>query len=285
VRFCQVQPRARLTIAGPISARRGLRLNHIHSLTLLGLLCFSGRDMAFQNPAQEALTTQLAFRVEPAGFDLRLIWNGDAPMLRDAFGGVVWIEDGGRPPVQVKLNRHDLRTATVLYTPATERVRFRLDVTVGELAWTASQTSRSRSPNGEETGIDPVSGESVRTIPIRAAPANTDPAHSASNPSGLHTPSAIQATDAVREPFVQTGIATFYDSHRGNDDLTAAHLTLPIGWRVRVTNLANGRSVLVRVASRGGSSNGQHVINLSRGAAEELGFVRAGRARVRVTLE
>lgn len=63
--------------------------------------------------------------------------------------------------------------------------------------------------------------------------------------------------------------------------LTAAHRTLPFGTRVKVTNLANGRSVEVRVNDRG-PFHRRRVIDLSRAAAERLGMVRRGRAPVEV---
>jgi rare lipoprotein A len=64
--------------------------------------------------------------------------------------------------------------------------------------------------------------------------------------------------------------------------MTAAHRTLPLGTRLRVTNQANGKSVLVRVNDRG-PFVGNRLIDLSLGAAREIGMVRAGKARV--TLE
>ncbi|MCL4853055.1 MAG: septal ring lytic transglycosylase RlpA family protein [Bryobacteraceae bacterium] len=63
--------------------------------------------------------------------------------------------------------------------------------------------------------------------------------------------------------------------------LTAAHPDFPIGTQVRVTNLRNDRSVVVRINDRTALPQG-HVIRLTIGAARELGFAGAGRARVRV---
>jgi len=65
-------------------------------------------------------------------------------------------------------------------------------------------------------------------------------------------------------------------------ELTAAHTTLPTGTQVRVTNLANGRSVIVTITDRGPFSRNR-IIDLSYAAAEHLGFVRQGTAKVRVT--
>ncbi len=65
--------------------------------------------------------------------------------------------------------------------------------------------------------------------------------------------------------------------------LTAAHPTLPLATLVRVTNLANGRSVTVRVNDRGPYAQGR-LIDLSRASARALGFEAQGTARVRVTV-
>ena len=64
-------------------------------------------------------------------------------------------------------------------------------------------------------------------------------------------------------------------------DLIAAHRALPFGTRLRVTNLANDRSVEVRVIDRGPFVAGR-ILDLSRSAAEEIGIIRAGHGRVRV---
>ena len=63
--------------------------------------------------------------------------------------------------------------------------------------------------------------------------------------------------------------------------LTAAHRSLPFGTQVRVTNEANGESVVVRINDRG-PFHGNRVIDLSRGAAEEIGLVSAGVGQVRM---
>lgn len=74
-----------------------------------------------------------------------------------------------------------------------------------------------------------------------------------------------------------TASGAVYDERR----LTAAHRTLPFGTRVRVTNLANGRSVVVTITDRGPVRR-DRVIDLSRRAARTLGIERSGTARVRV---
>jgi rare lipoprotein A len=97
-----------------------------------------------------------------------------------------------------------------------------------------------------------------------------------------------------RESFdlVETGIASWYgpDFHGGKtangeiynqNELTAAHRTLQMPSFVRVTNLENGRSVVVRINDRGPYLHGR-IIDLSKRGAELLGFANKGTARVRL---
>lgn len=90
----------------------------------------------------------------------------------------------------------------------------------------------------------------------------------------------------------ETGLASYYGSEfhgrrtasgevYDENKLTAAHRTLPFGTRVRVTNLANGKSVVVRINDRGPFREGR-IIDVSRRAARELDSIRAGVVRVRV---
>jgi rare lipoprotein A len=65
-------------------------------------------------------------------------------------------------------------------------------------------------------------------------------------------------------------------------EMVAAHRTLPLGTRVRVTNLENGRRVILRVIDRGPYSGRRNIIDVSEGAARRLDFIREGRVRVRV---
>src|SRR5262249_54750800 len=78
----------------------------------------------------------------------------------------------------------------------------------------------------------------------------------------------------------ELGTQTASGRHLHDGELTAAHKTLPFGSRVRVTNHANGRSVVVTITDRGPYSRGR-VIDLTPAGARALGF--SGLARV--TLE
>lgn len=64
---------------------------------------------------------------------------------------------------------------------------------------------------------------------------------------------------------------------------TAAHRTLPFETRVKVTNMRNGRSVVVKINDRGPFVRGR-VIDLSKRAAEDIGMVDAGTAKVRIEI-
>ncbi len=61
--------------------------------------------------------------------------------------------------------------------------------------------------------------------------------------------------------------------------MTAAHRSLPFGTKVKVTNKRNGKSVVVRINDRGPFVKG-HVIDLSKAAARELGFISSGHTAI-----
>jgi rare lipoprotein A len=63
--------------------------------------------------------------------------------------------------------------------------------------------------------------------------------------------------------------------------MTAAHRTLKFGTRIKVTNLQNGRSVQLCVNDRGPYSGGR-LVDVTRAAAQQLGFVKSGWTRVRL---
>jgi rare lipoprotein A len=86
------------------------------------------------------------------------------------------------------------------------------------------------------------------------------------------------------------GMASFYGAElAGNrtasgerfnpNAMTAAHRTLPMGTKLKVTNKANGKSVIVRINDRGPFAKNR-IIDVSRGAAEKISMVRSGTARV-----
>jgi rare lipoprotein A len=89
------------------------------------------------------------------------------------------------------------------------------------------------------------------------------------------------------KPGVQTGYATWYGgAHHGGPTasgekynkraMTAAHRTLRMNTRVKVTNKRNGRSVILRINDRGPYGNKSRIIDVSEAAAEQLGMIVAG---------
>ena len=64
-------------------------------------------------------------------------------------------------------------------------------------------------------------------------------------------------------------------------ELMAAHRSLPLGSKVRVTNLKNGRATVVRITDRGPYSQGR-IIDLSPAAAREIGLLASGIGKVRL---
>ncbi|MGA9511672.1 MAG: septal ring lytic transglycosylase RlpA family protein [Candidatus Sulfotelmatobacter sp.] len=103
----------------------------------------------------------------------------------------------------------------------------------------------------------------------------------------------IQKQAGKTKPF-QVGTASWYGEYfdgkptaSGEDydmyDMTAAHPTLPLGSYVKVTNLRNGRAVVVKVNDRGPIVEGR-IIDLSYGAAQALQFQQRGLQKVRLDL-
>jgi rare lipoprotein A len=110
----------------------------------------------------------------------------------------------------------------------------------------------------------------------------------------LYSPCAPPSLAGVSASFFQKGTAVYYSTkfdgrktaggeRFDSNKLTAAHLTLPFGTRLRVTNLSNRRSVIVRVNDRG-PYHCRHIIDLSYAAAKALGFTRRGIAHVKLEL-
>jgi rare lipoprotein A len=106
-------------------------------------------------------------------------------------------------------------------------------------------------------------------------------------------PSGPAFDDTTGPPiYTETGLASWYGPNYNRraaadgtvydqDGMTAAHRTLPMGSTVRVTNLATGQQVYVRITDRGPFAPGR-ILDLSEGAAKAIGLYRAGVGKVRV---
>ena len=128
----------------------------------------------------------------------------------------------------------------------------------------------------------------------RADPLTTDPLTAIAEPE----PVAIPTPPEPPKPVVPLVISThsgeaswygpgFYGNHTASGEvyrrgtMTAAHRTLPFGTKVRVTNLWNGRSAVIRINDRG-PFVAHRVIDLGHGAASSLGVTSSGVAQVRL---
>lgn len=131
--------------------------------------------------------------------------------------------------------------------------------------------------------------------PVRAVPLPLRRQYSSSAPCVrvLVCLTILGLLSCAREPtHTLEGLASWYGhSHHGRatasgrrydmNQLTAAHRTLPLGTRVRVINLTNGRSVIVTITDRGPSVDGR-VIDLSYAAAKRIQLIGPGTAPVRL---
>jgi rare lipoprotein A len=119
--------------------------------------------------------------------------------------------------------------------------------------------------------------------PAQPAPSQTAPAQ----PTAKKSP-------AVSAKLPQTGLASWYGAqHQGKQTasgtifdqagLSAAHPSLPFGSKIKVTNLANGKSVEVEITDRGPFAEGR-IIDLSQAAAKALEMIDSGTATVRLEL-
>jgi rare lipoprotein A len=126
---------------------------------------------------------------------------------------------------------------------------------------------------------------------VKAPPQQAIPGYKVGKPYRIDS---VWYYPAVDYNYAETGIASWYgpDFHglaTANGEtydmnaLTSAHRTLPMPSMVRVTNLENGRQIALRVNDRGPFANNR-IIDVSRRAAQLLGFQQQGTARVRVEI-
>ena len=169
--------------------------------------------------------------------------------------------------------------------------------------WTAAalyvadhiSSQSSTPPRVESIAVEPVQ------TPNRAAKAAREPVRKEASLVPDFAPPIIEAALPVpeivtpvpgdgAEEDTETGPASWYDldsttasgEHMDPEALTAAHPTLPLGTKVRVANLDNGRDVVVRINDRGPFVKGR-IIDVSRAAAQQLGMIAAGVGRVSVS--
>jgi rare lipoprotein A len=101
------------------------------------------------------------------------------------------------------------------------------------------------------------------------------------------------ATPTKTSATTETGVAIYYsDKMQGKpvtsgekydrNALTAAHRTFPLGTMVKVTNLKNNKSIVVRINDRGPHGSKERIIDLSGRAAQDLDMIKDGKAKVKL---
>jgi len=128
----------------------------------------------------------------------------------------------------------------------------------------ALASSAALAQDGEATGEMPIAAEAPSASPVEVIE---------------HLGSGRASYYGRRFHGRPTASGEAFDMHA----MTAAHRTLPFGSLVRVTNVANGRSVVVRINDRG-PFHGNRVIDVSRAAATELGLIAPGSGEVDLEL-
>jgi rare lipoprotein A (peptidoglycan hydrolase) len=146
------------------------------------------------------------------------------------------------------------------------------------------------APVGEDTASP--DEDILLSVRARAAAASARSRLPAAKP-GMSIADTVTALGMTSK--ADTGQASFYAAEfHGKktssgerydmDDFTCAHRWLPFGTRLRVTNISNGKSVVVRVNDRGPWKH-KRIIDVSKAAAKELDMVRSGTAKVEVRVE
>src|SRR5688572_22100685 len=170
----------------------------------------------------------------------------------------------------------------------------------------------SMAPPHEETAPQPAAPQPLPQPAAKGGYYKDDGPHETPPPGVAQVPDAVPRAEPLHryanrpytvfgrdyvplvklEPFRQRGLASWYGRRFHGQKtasgetydmyaMTAAHPTLPIPSYVRVTHIASGRSVVVRVNDRG-PFHASRIIDLSYAAANRLGFVQAGSAEVQV---
>lgn len=152
--------------------------------------------------------------------------------------------------------------------------------------YNGTSTDVTADATGAMTSASPTAAASASATPV-AVPPRRDPQRVSRGSARLPAPNP---TGTKKTTVTGTGTcgASFYDEPQGTangerfnpEALTAAHKTLPFNTRVRVTNLANGKSVVVRINDRGPYIDGR-CLDLSRAAFRAIANLSAGHTTVR----
>lgn len=172
--------------------------------------------------------------------------------------------------------------------PADTSVEVDAASAAAELAARTEPSRASRSVTPEVVPVEYVEETTTTTVAVTVPPTTAAPTTTTTKPKPTTTTTKPKPTTTTTKPKpttttttaparTQTGKASWYQTTDG----TCAHRTLPFGTIVKVTNLANGRSVSCRVADRGPYVAGR-IIDLDREGFEQLASASTGVIDVRI---
>lgn len=168
-----------------------------------------------------------------------------------------------------------------------------LIVVAGLMLAGPAQADMTSTPLVDSAVVPPLKYEVVSDIATQEAAENEAAAPAEAVPEDAPALSDPALSDDVAELLGQ-GEASYYGHELAGNrtasgerfdpgGLTAAHRTLPLGSKLRITNLSNGESVIVRINDRGPFIK-RRVIDVSLAAARKINMVRAGKAMVKLEL-
>ena len=149
---------------------------------------------------------------------------------------------------------------------------------------------RSRFPLSALNSFRPIATTIAFTVVVSCASCDRpSPQTKKAKESAESSPSTSAKVEKSKKTYDREGYAVWYvvpvdslaNRRAEKDEFTAAHNHLPLGSMVRVTHLTNGKSVIVRITDRGITKRGAS-IDLCKPAAEKLGIISEGMARVRM---
>ena len=180
--------------------------------------------------------------------------------------------------VDVKANRMHLGAPLVSVAGVRNVVQlFAVALGAASLAACAQSSVVTRKTETRAVSRQVPPEEKRETSIVRRLAATKKHTPFASNKNAAETPVASHGVAS----FYRTGVLTASGEKFDARELTAAHRTLPFGTRLRVTNVATGQSVTVRINDRGPFVPGR-VVDVSHSAAESLGMVGDGVAKVKL---
>jgi len=162
---------------------------------LVALFLYPGYMMRPHQPTgMESQVAELTLRVEPSGTDLLLTWNKNSAAIANASHGVLSINDGDRHE-NYDMDANQLTTGSIVYTPQTGDVSFKMEVTGKDQTRTMTESVRSLRtrpspmPDGKSAPANPVLAKTnpAQPLPI-GAPANAEPGTPASTTPAEVTP-------------------------------------------------------------------------------------------------